>query len=216
MDRTRTSGIYDASQWGVTLIGLGGIGAITAVTLAKMGFRSIKGFDPDEVSDENTGTQLYGPNQVGMDKWASLYYPFAFYAPDVIFSGFGDRVWPDTPWETLQAPIIISGVDSIASRQDIWAAISDKPFMWYIDARMAAEELVVYVVDGDDREWYDRFLSGQSDDQIADLPCTSKATFYCGMAAAATIGSICRKIITNCHLNHIYALNLFDWGAVSV
>lgn len=215
MNRIRTSGIYDASNWGVSLIGLGGIGAVTAVTLAKMGFGPIKGFDPDEVSEENNGTQLYGPNQVGREKAFALYYPLTFYAPDVTFYGFDCLVGPETPWDFLRAPIIISGVDSISARQEIWAAIRDKPFMYYIDARMAAEELVVYVV-GEERDWYHNFLMGQSDDQIEDLPCTSKATFFCGMAAAATIGSICRKIITGVPLKHIYGLNLLDWGAVSV
>jgi molybdopterin/thiamine biosynthesis adenylyltransferase len=212
VDRTRHAAIFDASRTGITLIGLGGIGAITAVTLAKMGVLHLTGIDDDEVSEENVATQLYQSSDIGISKTASIYDAIGFYAPDVDFVGRYARVGWDAAgkWADIANEIIISGVDSIESRQDIWAAIWDEPWLWYIDARMGAESLLIYTVNGKDRQWYNDMIGSQDDSQVPNDPCTSKATFYCGAAAAAFIGSTVRKIITGRTPPTVLSLNLVE------
>ena len=52
MNHTRHMGIFQVpSTFSVTLIGAGGIGATTALTLAKMGVRILQIFDDDTVSE---------------------------------------------------------------------------------------------------------------------------------------------------------------------
>jgi molybdopterin/thiamine biosynthesis adenylyltransferase len=211
VDRTRHAAIFDASRTGITLIGLGGIGAITALTLAKMGVLHLSGIDPDEVSEENVATQMYKSSDVGRSKAiVTMLSIINDYATDVNFTYLDERVDELTVWGNIANEIIISGVDSIESRQDIWAAIWDEPWLWYIDARMGAESLLIYTVNGKDRQWYNDMIGSQDDSQIPNDPCTSKATFYCGAAAAAFIGSTVRKIITGRTPPTVLSLNLVE------
>lgn len=215
-DRTRFSGIFDAQEWGVSVIGLGGIGAPTVLTLAKMGFGNIKGFDRDEVESENTGPQLYGPDDVGFQKAEACMENARYYADDIQLQGYCQWISETTNWRDLANPIVISAVDSITARHNIWAAICGRPWLWYIDARMSAEELVLHIVNGDDREWYADLLAGQNEAEVPDLSCTSKATIYCGFGAAAYLGAVCRKIVTNQSLPRIIAVSFVHFGMVKV
>lgn len=215
-DRTRFSGIFDAQEWGVSVIGLGGIGAPTVLTLAKMGFGNIKGFDRDEVAEVNTGTQLYGLDDVGIQKSEACMENARYFADDARLQGYCQWINDNTSWRDLANPIVISAVDSITARQNIWAAICGQPWLWYIDARMSAEELVLHIVNGEDREWYAEMLGGQSEEETPDLPCTSRATFHCGLGAASFIGAVCRRIITRQPMNRIIAFSFFNFGMVKV
>ena len=51
-------------NWPVTLIGAGGIGGLTAITLAKMGVPEMIIWDGDVVAIENTGTQFFSSSDV--------------------------------------------------------------------------------------------------------------------------------------------------------
>jgi tRNA A37 threonylcarbamoyladenosine dehydratase len=59
MDDIRHIGIFNAAEWPITLIGAGGIGALTAITLGKMGVPTLNVWDGDEVSPENVATQFF-------------------------------------------------------------------------------------------------------------------------------------------------------------
>ena len=50
------------------------MGATTALTLAKMGYRYMNIYDADVVSEENTGTQLHKPSDIGNAKVLALAY----------------------------------------------------------------------------------------------------------------------------------------------
>ena len=202
IDHTRHVGIFYAENYSATLIGAGGIGAITAIALGKMGLGAITIFDTDTVDDVNIATQFYRLSDIGSLKVAATEKALQAYAgmqENVLTNSLrvGESVvtLPDDS-------IIISGVDSIKSRKGIYATVIDNwcafpgPWRWYIDARMASEFLAVYVVNYNHRKWYEDTLAGQSDDDIPDEPCTSKATIYTGCIAAGVIGSIVRKIIT--------------------
>ena len=211
VDRVRTSGIYDASRTGVTMIGLGGIGSMTALTLAKMGVLQLTGIDPDEVSEENVATQFYKSSDIGTSKALATMFPIINdYACDVNFMYLDARVDEFTVWGEIASEIVISGVDSIQSRVDIWNAIYDKPWVWYIDARMGAESLLIYTVRRKDRQWYDQMLGELDDSQVDDAPCTSKATFYTANGAACVLGKMVRQIITGQTPPKVYSWNILE------
>ena len=194
MDHTRHIGIFDASQKTVTLIGAGGIGAITAVVLAKMGVSELIIYDDDMVEDVNLPTQFYPISALHSDKVdaaCKLVYQFSDETyPGHVLGRYGaDRM--------AHTDIVISAVDSIASRKAIWAGLKDDcSWDWYIDARMGAETFQASIVSGEDSGWYHRNLALQDDSRIPDLPCTSKATIYTGALAAGHIGWIVRRIVT--------------------
>jgi tRNA A37 threonylcarbamoyladenosine dehydratase len=72
MDHTRHIGIFYAKNYTVTLIGAGGIGAITAITLAKMGVGQLHIFDSDDVEEINIATQFHQVSDVGKSKVSAL------------------------------------------------------------------------------------------------------------------------------------------------
>jgi len=226
-DRTRFSGLFNAQGHSVTLIGAGGIGSLLAITLGKMGFDLLI-VDDDVVSSENTGTQLYGDCQIGWQKTHAISDTLEMFAPDVFVKTVENRVCVNSKylWElwnqALRNEFIISGVDSIKSRQEIFAALIDGPdphgtnFNWYIDLRMGLLDLYAYVVRGDDAAWYAQVIEDQSDGKIVDLPCTSKATWFSSCGASMLGGLIMAKILRGEPVHKIYHLNMDTWQTLVV
>ena len=207
MNHLRHIGIFSAEGWQATIIGAGGIGAVTALVLAKMGL-DLTIVDDDTVDDVNLATQFHYRGMVGEAKTVAvgkLLYDMADVSSVTIF----DRVTQENA-ALFRAPIIISAVDSINARKAIWAGLKDQSWLWYIDARMGAETFMRYAVQGDDRAWYGRLLAAQSEEAVPDLPCSSKATIYCGTFSAGMLGSDVRKIITGETPEKMLAFNLPD------
>lgn len=190
----------------VTIIGAGGLGATTALTLAKMGFKFITLFDGDEVAAENTGTQLHKPSDIGRPKVDALEDTLREFSDDVSIDTYAERVDANTK---LFGSIVISCVDSIQARKDIWAAVAQSGADWYIETRMGAEEFQAHTVNlHNDWQWYDTYINGQNDKDIADVPCTMKSTFFCGMVGGGMAGSIVRKILTGVKVCHKLTFNM--------
>lgn len=194
MDHTRHIGIFNAAHLSITIIGAGGIGAITAHALAKMGVGFMTLIDSDTVSEVNLPTQFHALESLGQPKVLALKDEILRYSDDTQINAVVGRVEPDT---SLYGSIVIAAVDSIASRKAIWQSVCKSRVEWFLDARMAAEEFHLYAVDmSAGWDWYGRIISREDDSRIEELPCTEKATFYCGAAAAGHIGSTVRKIAT--------------------
>lgn len=220
IDHTRHIGIFYAQNFTATLIGAGGIGAITAITLAKMGLGELHIFDTDEIEDVNVATQFYGVSDIGSSKLEALASAVYHYSHLAIVQ-HPQRVTKDT--HLPQSHIIISGVDSIISRQEIFQAVlscwgchqpggleqASVPNQWYIDARMSSEYLQVYAMNNLRYGWYSHTLEAQKDEDIPDEPCTSKATIYTACLAAGVIGALVRKIITGDQLGGILTFDIF-------
>ncbi len=196
IDRIRFSGLFNLQDWPVTLIGAGGIGAITAITLGKMGVPVLSVFDGDVVSIENTGTQFFSSFDVGIPKVEALGGYLENFAEDVPYLYAQERVTPETDREAILNPIIISAVDSIQARKDIWSVVSQAPFLWYLEARMGAEVFQLYSVRYGDHQWYADLIAGQDDDMVPDLPCTAKATYFTASLSAGFLGKTVRQIAT--------------------
>lgn len=216
MNRDRFSGVFNASRWPVTLIGLGGIGSNLAITLGKMGFSPLYLVDGDAVSEENCGTQLYIPDEVHWAKTQAMYYRLKHFAPDIEAYERCFYVDEHTEYELIAAPIIISAVDSIAARKQIWDAIADYDWMLYLDVRMGLETAQVWAVTQDMFGNYDAAIQAQDDSFIPDLPCTSKATFYGGALAASCAAYVLRRFITSKPLELVYSFDLGSWAAITI
>jgi hypothetical protein len=84
MDHTRHQNIYNIpTGFSVAIIGAGGIGAITALTLAKMGVQNMVLFDDDIVGEENIATQLHKVSDVGKLKVEALGFALQEYSDDI-------------------------------------------------------------------------------------------------------------------------------------
>lgn len=197
LDHTRHLGIFNVSHLKVCLIGAGGIGALTAITLGKMGIEDIWVIDDDWVDEVNIATQFYRLSDVrntkGRSTLRNLYE----------FSGVEGKALMERVrrgFELPEADITITTVDSIASRQDIWDCLiksyKTERQAWYLDARMGAEVFELFIVDLWEPLWYEEHITHARDEDIPDLPCTSKATIYTSDIASGHIGAAVRRIAT--------------------
>lgn len=199
MDHTRHTEIYDASHLHLTLIGAGGIGALTAIALAKMGIKSLHIIDSDVVDQVNIPVQFHKHSDVGKSKaFSAMENVLAFTDMDrdytVVTFGYAEA---DTH---LSGDIVISAVDSINARKQIWEAVKMSNIKFYLDARMAAEEFHLYFIDTEDPVnvlRYDQIISNTNEVDITEIACTAKATIYCAAHAAGFITGAVKKISTD-------------------
>ena len=196
MDHTRHIDIYDLSRESITLIGAGGIGATTAIALAKMGVASLTVLDMDDVGTENLATQLHKLSDVGMSKVKAIGATISEYANDVWVETYKREVDRYNIQE-FPSKFLICAVDNIKARQEAWAGVSGTKASFFIDARMSAEEFHLYVVDLKDTaavERYDKMIWQENDEDVPDLPCTMKATIYTAFMAAGHICNAVKKL----------------------
>lgn len=210
MDHTRHSGIFSLDWLNITMIGAGGIGSATSLALAKMGVPDMHVIDMDEIEPHNLPTQLFPMSELGRTKAYAAKRQIEAYSDECKVSAYVDRAGDDFP---IIAPVIVSGVDSIASRKMIWDNIE---FTWYIDARMGAEVLTIFTVHKDDIEWYDEMLKDQDDESIPDAPCTEKATIYTAFHAAGWIGHTVKQISNQVRPPRILSLDMNNYTLMTV
>lgn len=206
MDHTRHIGIFNASRYSAVLIGAGGIGAMTGITLAKMGIGKLSIYDFDQVDEINLATQFHRLSDIGKEKSAALSDAILDYS-GLMSSAKNCRV--DQKSEIEPCHLIISAVDNITARKEIWTAVKEAAPLWYLDTRMSAEYFQIFIVDMSKKEWYADALAHQDEHQIPDEPCTSKATIYTACIAAGHIGAATRRIITGTQLPGVISQDIF-------
>jgi molybdopterin/thiamine biosynthesis adenylyltransferase len=198
MDHTRHTGIYNIPPgFSVTLIGAGGIGATTALALAKMGVQYIEVWDSDIVSELNLPTQFHRVSDVGNYKVDGLARTIREFAGDIEIPVMRAKI---TSEHVLLSTLVVSAVDSITARQEIWRALRNQRSGWrfYIDSRMAAEEYQHFLIDADDAgavSAYEEKLLSMDESSAPELPCTMKATFFTSLVAAGHVGTQVRNIV---------------------
>ena len=173
----------------ITIIGVGGIGSPTALALSKMGVEKISVYDDDMVEDHNLPNQMYRISDLGKAKvegTKDICHDFSGIDIDVHKEKFASQTVND---------IVISGVDSMKSRAEIWKRLKYNPMVnLYIDARMGAEVCKIHTVNPcnpDDVRWYEKTLF--PDEKASEEPCTAKAVIYNTFTIAGFIASQVKK-----------------------
>lgn len=173
-------------NFNITIIGLGGIGSPTTLALAKMGCSKLFGFDPDSIESHNLPSQFYRETDLGKFKALAL----AEIVKD--FTGVEMKAYVEKfEKQTLAPGLVISGVDTMKARQDIWRRVCRKPSTpLYIEARMGAEIARIYSIQTCNPLAI-KFYEGMfySDEQAVNLPCTARAIVYNVFAIASLIAS---------------------------
>lgn len=173
----------------MTLIGAGGIGSWTALSLAKLGATQLTVWDMDNVEAVNVGNQLYGESDIGQPK------PQALARHIKELTGIDIKpvcqAWDNHP---LTNNIIISGLDNMAIRHKLYEhLIITKPGI-YIDGRMLADMIRIVVATPNTWDKYYKTLC--SDDKLTDVSCTAKAVSYNTMIVSGLITSIVKLYLT--------------------
>lgn len=208
IDYTRQSGLITQTQMNipVVLIGAGGIGSPMALILSKMGVPRITVFDDDKVEPHNLPNQLYRKRDIGKLKVVAL---------KEICEDFSDVEFTAVPTRFTQnireRSIVISGVDSMKSRMEIWQKIKLNPaVVLYIDARMGKEMVKIYRVDPSDIKSVKEYEESlHSDEEAIPLPCTERAIIYTSLYPAARVPHMIRSLYTE--MPQIYKELFFDY-----
>lgn len=188
VDQTR---FFDPSRYhfDTHVIGCGGIGAPLIQILAKMGVPVLHLWDTDILEARN------GPAEVAYSE-AMVGRPKVEAAMETVRFLVGDRckVIPHYEYVTADTElsgVVISGVDRMTSRQEIWKSIQKNfweiPF--YMDGRIAGEYIRLYSLnpaDFDNKVAYESSLYG--DDVVMKLDCGARTIGYVGFAIASEMG----------------------------
>lgn len=180
----------------IAIIGVGGLGSFTAFSLSKMGIGTLTLFDNDKVELHNVSNQLYRTDDLGKSKvlaMKEIITEFDRMTTVNTFEVFADK---DTLFE---APIVISSVDSMQARKNIFEACKASPGVsLLLDARMGAEELRVFEVNMRDEEAVKMYEASLYDDSEAlQLPCTARAIIYTGFMCASVLAAFVKSHLTS-------------------
>lgn len=183
----------------VTIAGLGGIGSYVVFMLSRLDVNTMTLYDPDKVERVNLSGQLYNSNQIGnykVDAAASMIVNYSNYYSFVAKHEKLDE-------NSMISKVTICGFDNMKARKDAfrnWANFvarlpeEERGECLFIDGRLAAEELQVFCIKGDDTDGerrYEPYLF--SDSQAAPTVCSYKQTTF----MANMIGSIIVNLFIN-------------------
>lgn len=210
----------DELDFPIAIIGAGGIGSWATLALAKMGCRDITVYDFDTVEAENTPSQFYKTSQIGMLKVDAL-------RENVDEMTGVDISTISVNWRGIQADrqltdkIVISAVDSMDERQNIWTLLTilmgrgTHYMTHYIDARMGGEFFNVNILDitsVDSIMAYSKSLYPES--KVESEVCTAKSIVYNTFFIGGVIASVVKKIAKQQSLRHDYSFDIINMTAI--
>jgi molybdopterin/thiamine biosynthesis adenylyltransferase len=165
----------DDLSFPVHMIGCGGIGSPTAIAMSKMGCADVTLWDNDTVENHNLPNQIFRMEDVEKDKVVAL---------SEILQAF-TNITPKVNNQQVEATtqlqgVVVSGVDSMEARQNIWQAVRYRTkVLLYIDARMGAEVCRIYTINPTTPNHVrDYEASLYPDGEAQELPCTGRAIIY--------------------------------------
>lgn len=169
---------FDPATWiyPVHLIGAGGINNMLGPTLAKMGVQEIHIWDDDKLEARNCPTEVaYSYEMVGQPKTAAMARTIEYLmgANTVRVVQHQERVSEDTELEG----IVVSGVDSMKSRQMIWKAVQDNfiDIPLYIDGRSAGKQTAIFALSPADYDAVTKYETWLFDDaKSSPLECGAR------------------------------------------
>jgi molybdopterin/thiamine biosynthesis adenylyltransferase len=158
----------------IHVIGAGSIGSNVVLHLAKIGVPEIHIWDADTVELKNLPSQIYRKSDLGQPKVEALAEIVSLFGVDADLHPHRDRVTADTELSGL----VISGVDSMASRSAIWQAVQANTWQipLYMDGRIGGEQGQLYTFSPSDFEAVERY--GQflfPDSEAVELPCGGRS-----------------------------------------
>lgn len=189
----------------VTVIGAGGISSWTLLALSRLNLRKVDIYDDDIVSLYNMAGQFYTPGNVGAPKVYEIIDNIRQFSPMFHGNAHSARFYIDT---NVRSDIVISGVDSMRSRQEIYDRLRDNGYNGlYIDGRLSADTMQVICFRFGDYDNMQRYEKNYlfSDFEADPTVCSFKQTTYMAMM----IASVICNIVVN-HANNI--VNLVEYN----
>lgn len=184
----------DKLKMPIHVIGAGSIGSWTTLGLAKMGCKDITVSDFDRVESHNIGSQIYGIGDIGEPKVTALVDKISLFIDTnngQFIGGTEERVEHADP---EQGEIWISAVDNMSSRKSLFANLL-KSNNWFIDGRMAGNEVHIFSIKTDnevDCAYYESNLF--TDEEAVKEDCSQRSVVYNVFVIAGLITDIVATI----------------------
>lgn len=164
MDYTRQTRLFDPERYGsipIHMVGVGAIGSIACLMLAKVGFNNITCYDHDKIEEHNLPNQFYPLDSVGHYKVEVLQKIVLDY------TGVEISAHP-VKWEKQKLEgIIISSVDSMTVRKQMFDTMQMNPDIKYmIDPRMAGLDFRVACVNFDNANKYSWYPDSEASSEM--------------------------------------------------
>lgn len=183
----------------VTIAGLGGIGSYVVFMLSRLDVNTMTLYDPDIVERVNLSGQLYNSNQIGDYKVDAAANMIANYSNYYNFVAKHEKLDENS----IISKVTICGFDNMKARKNAfknWTNFvarlpeEERGECLFIDGRLAAEELQVFCIKGDDTDGERRYKPYLFlDFQAAPTVCSYKQTTF----MANMIGSIIVNLFIN-------------------
>lgn len=213
-DYMRQLGFFDPAEHAnahATIIGLGGIGSFAAVSLAKLGLPTITAIDFDTVEPHNVPNQFFTTAQVGLPKALAIADTCESLSDTHVHAvpmDFSSALGADEPY--MHTPLIISGLDSMAARSDVWSHIRLNPrTKLYLDARIAGQLIVLYAVNPTNIDSIDAYEATlHSDEDALPAPCTERGVIDVGMAVGSLLTKLTRDFYAGIDIDPVTIFNI--------
>lgn len=147
--------IFDpAAAQSLTIIGVGSIGSMVALTAAKMGVSRITVYDGDSVESHNIPMSAYRPQDLGHYKVNAL--------QEIVRENSGTEIVaiPDMYNGERLKNTVIACVDTMEARQQIFQAVRKNPLVdLFIDTRVGGEFISIFAIEPakhEDIEFYEQ------------------------------------------------------------
>ena len=191
----------------IILAGVGGIGSWVALLLGKLQPASIFMYDNDSVESVNMAGQLYSTQDVGSSKVDALANTIRKYA--AYEGAFAVRQLYEADCEP--ADIMICGFDNMVARKTFYRrwlnhvrekTTEQQKHCLFIDGRLAAEELQVFCLTGDNNFGMYQYETNYlfTDSQAESTICSYKQTaFMANMIAGVIVNLLVNFAANECN-----------------
>lgn len=175
----------------ISILGCGGIGSWTALSIARFRPLSMDIHDMDTVERVNMAGQLFGASHVG------LYKPIAVANTLSLFADYYPNTYEQAvDAATVLAPITICGFDNMEARKvafEKWVSMyGGNQNALFMDGRMSADTIQIYAITGDDAAAIEKYRAEAlfSDSTADTTVCSLKQTTYVAMMMGGLMGNL--------------------------
>lgn len=183
--------LYD--QYGVSIIGCGGVGSGVGIILAKLGMQKFELYDSDVIEEHNLSNQYFKDNQLGYNKTSALSNNMYEFNRSINTNNNTDF----TSKNVIKTPIVFCCVDSMKARKIIFNKCKKtNNCKLFIDTRMGGETFEVFIINMTkkrDVNYYEKNLF--PDKEAVQLTCSAKTIIYNVMAIASCSVALMSRVL---------------------
>jgi len=196
----------------ILIVGAGNVGSWTSMWLAKMGFLTIKAIDFDKVELHNTGSQIYGINELGNYKTIALGKRLLADCPELLFTSYA-RAFEST--DLRGSAIVVMSVDSMATRRQIVESYkAEDSVELFVDSRVGRYMIRVIAFKPEEISWY---LNSTwfEDSSAEDIPCGEQSIIDVQAFASGFVARQVRRFMTTGSVDRDLIFDVDNLGLIT-